>query len=124
MIRHERQELQVYPPESLTWYNDGEKGPQDTNTSISMLFNWWTTHGNYSKYRGGTENNGKTKLAICGKVAAETDRGGVRVKRTAKMVSLKIQYLEKCMRSAIDWTETETGANLQDGDPHSFEDAV
>ena len=38
----------------LAWDKDGKLGPTDVNTSLGLLMNWWTTEGNYSRYRGKT----------------------------------------------------------------------
>jgi hypothetical protein len=34
------------------WDSDGKNGPDDPNTSIRILLDWWTTEGNYSKFCG------------------------------------------------------------------------
>ena len=37
---------------TLNWEKDGKGGVDDPSNSMSVLLNWWTTVGNYAKYRG------------------------------------------------------------------------
>ena len=43
---------QVDQMPDLAWDKDGKLGPTDVNTSLALLMNWWTTEGNYSRFRG------------------------------------------------------------------------
>jgi hypothetical protein len=43
-----------------SWDVDGLYGRDDPNTSMKILLDWWTTEGNYARYRG-KNNNGKQK---------------------------------------------------------------
>jgi hypothetical protein len=49
--------------EKTRWDADGPNGPDTEPNSMSVLLDWWTTEGNYSKYRGGNDQKGKTKEA-------------------------------------------------------------
>ena len=49
--------------EKTRWDADGPNGPDTEPNSMSVLLHWWTTEGNYSKYRGGKDQTGKTKEA-------------------------------------------------------------
>jgi len=49
---------------------------------------------------------------------------GVRIQRTGKMVVDKIGHIEGQMRAAIDWSESATGAGLQDGDEGTWKDSI
>ena len=47
----------------LPCHKDGRLGENDTNTSMSISMDWWTSEGKYSKYRG-KNNCGLTKKTI------------------------------------------------------------
>jgi hypothetical protein len=47
--------------ETMRWDADGPNGPDTEPKSMSILLGWWSTEGNYSKYRGGKDQTGKTK---------------------------------------------------------------
>ncbi len=43
------------------WESDGKEGPNDHNTSMRILLDWWMTEGNYSKFCG-KNNDGVRKI--------------------------------------------------------------
>ena len=43
------------------WERDGKNGPDDPNTSMSILIKWWMEEGNYSRFCG-KNNNGVKKI--------------------------------------------------------------
>jgi hypothetical protein len=47
--------------EKTRWDTNGTNGPDTGPNSISVFLDWWTMEGNYSKYRGGKDQNDKTK---------------------------------------------------------------
>ncbi len=49
--------------EKTRWDVDGTNGPDTEPNSMSLLLGWWSTEGNYCKYRGGKDQTGKTKEA-------------------------------------------------------------
>lgn len=93
------------------WDKDGKEGPDDPNTSISVLLKWMCEADNYSKYRG-KNNCGTRKKDICDFVAAKINATGVVQQRTGVDVKKKINQLEGQMRSALDWKNSTTGAGL------------
>jgi hypothetical protein len=40
---------------------DGPNGPDTEPNSMFVLLDWWSTEDNYTKYRGGKAQSGKTK---------------------------------------------------------------
>ena len=65
----------------IAWKNDGVGGPLDTLTSESILLEWLTTEGNYSKFHG-KGNTGKTKKAFAESIANHINSKGVQAVRT------------------------------------------
>jgi hypothetical protein len=57
-------------------------------------------------------------------IAEKMNRAGVKVPRLGRHVVSKIEYLEKCFKSAHDFAHTSTGAGLQETDEGTFQDAV
>ena len=105
------------------WDADGKNGPDDPNTSNKVLFDWWMAEGNYSRFRG-KSNNGKRKTQFADQLARMINATGVKVPRTSKQVLSKIQYTEDCWKKAYDFSNTETGQGLKEDDPDSFREAV
>ena len=58
-------EIEVDVAAQLPWEKYRPGGPGNENNSLQVLMNWWTTPGQYAKYRG-KGNKGLKKLAICG----------------------------------------------------------
>ena len=73
------------------WDKDGKGGPDDLCNSLSVLIQWWTTEGCYSKYRG-ANNKGIKKKDVAEKFATEMNKVS-RCTRTANSVLDKIQYI-------------------------------
>ena len=109
----------------LGWHNDGKNGRDDPNTSEAALLSWWMTQGNFSKFKGGSDSKGKSKVVQSNAIANTINATGVLVKRSGTMVRNKIEHISKQMKEAIDFSKTETGAGLQEGDSaKTFLDAV
>jgi hypothetical protein len=106
----------------LPWNTDGQNGPQDPNHSEAILIDWLTTPGNYEKYRG-SGNGGRRKIHFATMISSKIKDAGVRKPRTPKDVQNKIEYVEKCFRSAHDWAHTETGEGLRESDTGTYEEA-
>ena len=107
----------------LPWNRDGQNGPQDPNHSEAILIDWLTTPGNYEKYRG-SGNGGRRKIHFATMISSKIKDAGVRKPRTPKDVQNKIEYVEKCFRSAHDWAHTETGEGLRESDTGTYEEAL
>jgi hypothetical protein len=107
----------------LLWTRDGKGGPDDTNTSMSILLKWLLSEGNYSKYRGGPASNGKGKLYWAALISSDMKRAGVRKYRSPKAIKNKIILLEDSFKHAHDWAG-QTGAGVKEDDPRSFNEYV
>lgn len=105
------------------WDSDGLNGPDDKNTSMKILLDWWMTEGNYAKFCG-KHNDGIKKKEFCASLAQKMSEE-TSSKRDAKNVLSKIQHLEKRWREAYDFATSETGAGIAESDGQArFEDIV
>ena len=116
-------------PPKLTWSTDGKNGPQDPQSSERILLDWLVQPGNYiNKWRRGgcKDNNGVVwkKKHLAAQVAALINAAGVRVERDAKQVQNKVMHLEQQLREAYNFETSETGTELAEGDPCSFDAVV
>jgi len=92
---------------SRFWHSDGRNGPTDSTNSLSVLMNWFTTDGNYSRWRGGD------KITIATSIVNMIHEQ-VGVSRTKKQVINKITSIESDYRSASDWLgATGSGVDCQ-----------
>eukprot|EP00592_Proboscia_alata_P017476 CAMPEP_0194397946 /NCGR_PEP_ID=MMETSP0174-20130528/125830_1 /TAXON_ID=216777 /ORGANISM="Proboscia alata, Strain PI-D3" /LENGTH=305 /DNA_ID=CAMNT_0039194187 /DNA_START=408 /DNA_END=1322 /DNA_ORIENTATION=- len=115
------------------WHNDG---PNDSINSLSVLMNWLTTEGNYSRWRGGDKFSGVTKKTLATSIVNMIhDQVGVDkfsgvtkktlatsivnmihdqvgVQRNQKHVINKITTIESGYRAASDWLGA-TGAGVE-----------
>ena len=107
----------------LLWTKDGKNGPDDPNTSMSILLKWLTTEGNYSKYRGGSTSHGKGKIYWCSILSKEIKQAGIRKYRSPKAIKNKITNIEDSFKAAHDWAY-QTGAGLKDDNPGQFHDYI
>jgi hypothetical protein len=107
-----------------TWSNDGAEGPDDPQCSERILMDWILTPGNYANKWRGKDNKGVNKKQMAALIADSINKAGVVVERDAKQVLNKIQHLERQFREAYDFSNTETGQGLQEGDPAGFDAAV
>jgi hypothetical protein len=96
---------------NIQWDKDGKDGADDPNNSMSVLLDWLTSPGNYSKYKGDTSTGGKTKKKIADDIAQRINAVGVRKVRTAKAVISKIDQIIASYRKASDWASA-TGAGV------------
>ncbi len=109
------------------WTRDGKNGVDDPNTSEAILLNWMTEGDNYIKYRG-FKDGGKRKIDKNKEIAALINAAGVIKTRDHQSVKKKISFIEKQMRSALDWESTSTGAGLMESslakDRKNFHDTL
>mmetsp|Transcript_48919 Transcript_48919/g.57146 ORF Transcript_48919/g.57146 Transcript_48919/m.57146 type:complete len:410 (-) Transcript_48919:149-1378(-) len=90
------------------WHNDG---PNDSINSLSVLMNWLTTEGNYSRWRGGDKFSGVTKKTLATSIV-NMIHDQVGVQRNQKHVINKITTIESGYRAASDWLGA-TGAGVE-----------
>jgi len=107
----------------ILWTRDGKGGPDDPNTSMSILLDWLMAEGNYTKYRGGPTSNGKGKLFWAAILSNRMKEAGVRKYRSPKAIKNKIIVLEDSFKQAHDWAG-QTGAGVRENDPRHFDDYV
>ena len=111
---------------NLSWCNDGPNGKDDPHHSERKLANWLAVEGNLRKYRGGPGSGaeGETKDAICQVIASRLKEQGSRREYTAKNVRDKIEWFQRGMRKAIDYTHN-TGAGVRERDGvEKFDEAL
>ena len=105
------------------WLNDGIHGPEDPNTSMKILLDWWMEEGNYSKYCG-KNNDGVKKKQFCDILAQKMSKETLS-SRDSKSVKSKIEHLERAWRKAHDFATSATGAGIQENDGvEKFEELV
>jgi hypothetical protein len=114
----------VASPKALSWRNDGPVGREEAGCSENILLQWLREEGNYALYRGGPQTKGKTKKKVAAQIARIINEKGVNPPKNAKQVENKIHHIEKQFRTAHDWSNTVTGAGLQENDRGSFDDAI
>ena len=96
------------------WTRDGKNGPDDPNTSMSILIKWWMEEGNYSKFCG-KNNDGVKKIQFC-ELIAQRINSETLSNRDARSVLSKIQHIERAWRNAHNFATSETGAGIQEED--------
>ena len=105
---------------NLPWERDGKLGVEDYNNSLQVLMDWWTTPGQYAKYRG-KNNKGVKKISICGFLATKMSAVS-RCVRTPNMVKCKVMHIENSWKKAHDWANA-TGQGVKENDGmESFEE--
>ncbi|OWZ07756.1 hypothetical protein PHMEG_00019813 [Phytophthora megakarya] len=80
------------------WNNDG---PDTTVNSLSVVLDWFTTEGNYAKWRGETKQ-GQTKTILAVEICNVIKEKKIRAKRSPKGVITKVGKLENSYREAVD----------------------
>jgi len=105
-----------------SWHNDGKNGKNDQNCSENLLIRLFLSDPDkYANFRDPTP---LTKKDICQQWADQINSHGVQMKRTAKQVQNKVECIERQMRVAIDFADSQTGVGLQESDPDSWERAI
>jgi len=105
---------------------DGSAGGKASpnGTSMHFLIKWLLTPGNYARWRGDKDHQGRKKKETAKEIAAYINDGGVMEERTGVQVQAQMSRLESNMRAAYDFACTETGAGLLETDKISFDEAV
>ena len=78
------------------------------------------TEGNYSKFRGGRENHGRSKIQICADIAELLKKNGVACDRLPKAIMDKIAQIESEFSLANHWVNG-TDARVKSSDQASFD---
>ena len=105
------------------WESDGKGGPNDPQTSMKILLDWWMTEGNYSRFCG-KNNDGVKKIQFCNNLAAKISAETTGT-RDGRSVLNKIQHIERSFKDAHNFAESETGAGILKNDGEStFQDLV
>ncbi|TYZ66706.1 hypothetical protein PybrP1_001664 [[Pythium] brassicae (nom. inval.)] len=91
------------------WNNDG---PHDGVSSLNVLLDWITTHGNYDKWRRGDKNSGETKAVLASQIAGRIRDAGITTPRKPKDIISKIGQLEQSYREARSAAPTKTSFNI------------
>ena len=105
------------------WFNDGIHGPDDPNTSMKILLDWWMEYGNYSRYCG-KNNDGVKKKRFCDSLAEKMSKETL-TNRDSKSVKSKIEHIERAWRKAHEFATSVTGAGIQEQDGvEKFEELV
>jgi len=79
---------------------------------MTILLDWLTEQGNWTKYRGGPGNNGKTKGHYAQQIIKRFEEAGVQSTRHINQVTKKICELEQSYRKAVDFL-ANTGSGLE-----------
>jgi hypothetical protein len=105
------------------WHDDGKEGRKDKHCSENILVTkYLSNEEEYRQFR--RPPDGMTKEKICQRWADGINSCGVQHKRGWKDVMNKIQTIESQMRAALDFSETETGQGLQNGEFENWEAAI
>ncbi|KAL3914041.1 MAG: hypothetical protein SGILL_006257 [Bacillariaceae sp.] len=107
-----------------SWDHDAKE--PNGKTSASILMDWWTTQGKYSKYKG-KDNEGKKKKEFAEDLARQMRQETTSTQRTAKQVQSRIKSMADKWRDTYDWTKN-TGEGVRKEDQangtNTFEEAV
>lgn len=104
------------------WHNDGKRGKGDQNCSENLLVRLFLSNNvQYGRFRDPVPLK---KTDICQLWADKINSYGVQVERTAHQVQCHVEAIEKQMRAAIDFADSETGVGLQETDPDSWDRAI
>ena len=106
---------------NLAWGKDGKFGPNDVNTSLSVLTNWWTMEGNYVQFHGNNNRCIETKL-IAEKLAEQMGKI-ILCQRMGDSFLGKIQHIERSWGKAHDWANC-TVQGVSETNPEGFEAEV
>ena len=123
MIKHQKEYVKSINVGKLNWKNDGGGGKDDDHHSEFWLVMWLGKDDNFHKWR--EPGQGVTKIELSAGIAEWLFDKGVKVKRSPQQVRCKIEYLEKAMKQAYDWSHSDTGAGLLESHgPTTFRESV
>jgi hypothetical protein len=95
------------------WTNDGKGGTEDPHASMKILLDWMTTESNYNRFSG-KNNNGITKQQFAATLARQMTVETSSQTRNAKQVLDKISRIETSFKEAYEFSNSVTGAGVQD----------
>jgi hypothetical protein len=96
--------------EKKSWFSWTNDGPDPNTNSLSVILNWLTTPGNYSRYMGGA--GGETKLAVAGEILVKIREAGIKVNRNNDSIIKKITELVKSYKDAHH-IKNQTGQSME-----------
>jgi len=67
---------------------------------MSVIIDWLTTDGNYSRWHGGDKQNGTTKMGIANEISQIIKDKGITKERMGRDIHVKINRLEQQFRAA------------------------
>ncbi len=113
-IGHQKEYVKGIRTDNLTWSNDGAGGKDDPRCSEHYLIEYLNTDENFSNWR--CPHGGVTKLELAANIGKFIFGKGVKVERTAEQVKSKIEWIEGAMRSAYDFTTSQTGEGIKENE--------
>ena len=113
-IKHHKEYVKSINVGNLTWKNDGGGGKKDEHHSEYWLIMWLGKDENFDKWR--EPGQGVSKIELAAGIADWVFEKGVKLKRTAQQIRCKIEHIEKLMKMAYDWENSETGVGIQESD--------
>lgn len=84
------------------WNKDSKVGVDDSNTSLSVILNWWVQEGNYRKYCRKDNIKGEKKIQFCEKLSQDIE-GVTSIRRTPASIKTKIAHMEDCFKKTHEW---------------------
>ena len=82
---------------NVAWNKDGKNGPDDPNTSESIILDWWNTFDNYNDFCNGAR--GKKKIQQVAELSQKMSNAGCIKQRSDHGVLVKVQCWEKIQNS-------------------------
>jgi hypothetical protein len=111
-IEHQKDYAKKSTSYNLTWSNDGADGKDYPRSSELYLIEYLNIDENFANWchLAGQEK----KLELAANIACNIFAKGVKVKCTSEQIKSKIEWIEAAMRSAYDFSTSETGEGIKE----------